>query len=294
MATVYLMNNGVAQVTFSGGAENNGDRITWSVGSNTTGSASYKCTYNCPSGSKVYGSGKRTGSGTVYDASFVVGSNSYTISDSFSKFYSASGSTSIGYSFYCNGWKSGGASVQIWGSTIYVSYSSTYTITVLAGTGISSVSGGGTVTEGSSKTINATVSAGYTWYRWQYTSGGSAYSTSQSVSVKPTSNISLTAVATPNTYYIKYNANGGTGSMSNTTCSYGTYYTLRANTFTKDKYIFAGWATSASGAKIYDDQQQVRNLTTTNGGTYNLYAVWEKDPNAVFVNTTKVYNNGWK
>jgi hypothetical protein len=48
-----------------------------------------------------------------------------------------------------------------------------YTLTVRAGTGISTVSGGGTVNKGTSKQITATVATGYTWSKWEYTSDGS-------------------------------------------------------------------------------------------------------------------------
>ena len=44
-----------------------------------------------------------------------------------------------------------------------------------------------------------------------------------------------------NTYTIKYDANGGSGTMSNTTCTYGSNCTLRTNAFTKTGYTFAGW-----------------------------------------------------
>ena len=256
MATVYLIQNSVAQVTFSNSSLNNGSRIKWSVGSNTTGSADYKCTYNCPSGSTVYGSGKRSGSGSNYDAWFEVGSNSYFIPvGSFSKSYPASDNTSIGFSLYCNGWSTGGegAAVRIESATIYVSYTSTYTLTVRAGTGISAVSGGGTYNQGTSKQITATVATGYKWSKWQYTSGGSQYSTTQNPTITVNSNLDLTAVATPITYTIAYNSNGGTGTMSSTSATYDVYATLRNNTFTKSKYIFKGWATSASGSKTYDN-----------------------------------------
>ena len=296
MATVYLMQNGAAKVTFSNSSLNDGSRIKWSVGSNTTGSADYKYTYSCPSGSTVYGSAtKKTGSGTVWDAYFQVGSNSYAVpTGSFSKSYPASGSTSIGFNLYCNGWNTGGASVRVWGATIYVSYTSTYTLTVRAGTGISAVSGGGTYNDGTSKQITATVKTGYKWSKWTNTSGGTQYSTTQNPTITVKSNLDLTAVATPITYTIAYNSNGGTGTMSSTSATYDAYATLRNNTFTKSKYIFKGWATSASGSKTYDNQQQVKNLSSTQGATITLYAVWELDPNQVFVNSTKVYSNGWK
>lgn len=78
-----------------------------------------------------------------------------------------------------------------------------------------------------------------------------------------------------NTYSIKFNANGGTGTMANESMTYGTAKALTANTFTREGYRFLGWATSASGSVVYTDGQSVNNLTTTNEGTVNLYAVWQ-------------------
>lgn len=77
-----------------------------------------------------------------------------------------------------------------------------------------------------------------------------------------------------NTYTVKYNANGGSGSMSNTNATYNTAFNLRSNSFTRTGYSFGGWATSASGGAAYSNGQSVNNLTTTNEGTVNLYAVW--------------------
>ena len=76
-------------------------------------------------------------------------------------------------------------------------------------------------------------------------------------------------------YSVKFNANGGTGTMSNESFAYGTAKALTANAFTRTGYTFQGWATSASGSKIYNDKQSVSNLTTTSGAVVNLYAVWK-------------------
>lgn len=302
MATTYLMSNGTTYVTFTptGGVGNNGN-IYLSCGyEQVITGASYKCTYNCPNGSSVSctSSGK-WGWGTVWDCRFQVGDQTYEIgTSSFTKSFPASGYTSIGFGLNINSWNSyeGSAYVRVNSPSIYVTYTSTYTLTVRAGTGISGVSGGGTYNEGTSKQITATVATGYTWSKWVYTSGGSQYTTTQNPTLTVNSNIDLTAQATANTFYIAYNNNGGSGSMSSTTATYGTYVTLRANTFTKDKYIFKGWATSANGSKVYDNQQQIlaSSIYTSSGATVTLYAVWEKDPNAVFVNSTKVYTSGWK
>jgi uncharacterized repeat protein (TIGR02543 family) len=77
-------------------------------------------------------------------------------------------------------------------------------------------------------------------------------------------------------YTVKFNANGGTGTMANESFVYGTAKALTLNTFTRTGYIFIGWAKSASATTTaYDDGQSVKNLTTTSGGTVNLYAVWQ-------------------
>lgn len=89
-----------------------------------------------------------------------------------------------------------------------------------------------------------------------------------------------------NTYKVKYNANGGSGSMSDTSATYGTSFKLRTNTFTRTGYTFAGWATSSGGSVAYSDGASVNNLTTTNGGTVNLYAKWN-------VNSYYLDLNGW-
>lgn len=76
-------------------------------------------------------------------------------------------------------------------------------------------------------------------------------------------------------YSVKFNANGGTGSMANESFIYGTAKALTANAFTRTGYTFQGWATSANGAKVYNDKQSVSNLTETSGAVVNLYAVWK-------------------
>ena len=76
-------------------------------------------------------------------------------------------------------------------------------------------------------------------------------------------------------YTVKFNANGGTGSMANQSFTYGTAKALTANAFTRTGYVFQGWATSASGGKVYNDKQSVKDLTTTSGAAVNLYAVWK-------------------
>lgn len=83
-----------------------------------------------------------------------------------------------------------------------------------------------------------------------------------------------------NTYKVRYNKNGGTGTMSAQSMKYGTSYKLRANAFKKKGYTFAGWAASKNGKAVYKNKATVKNLTRKNGGTKTLYAVWKKSKSA--------------
>lgn len=89
-----------------------------------------------------------------------------------------------------------------------------------------------------------------------------------------TSNMTLYAGWEPITYYIVFNANGGSGSMTKITCQYDTEYTLTANTFSRTYYLFKGWSTTSGGTVKYNNSAKVSNLTTTHGETVTLYAVW--------------------
>ncbi len=83
------------------------------------------------------------------------------------------------------------------------------------------------------------------------------------------------------TYTIVYNANGGSGTMSNSTHTYDVAKNLNANKFTRTGYTFLGWATSSTATKAtYTDKQSVKNLTSTDGATVTLYAVWQKNNSA--------------
>ena len=77
-----------------------------------------------------------------------------------------------------------------------------------------------------------------------------------------------------NTYKVSYDANGGSGSMDATTCTYGSNCTLRGNTFTKTGYTFNGWTTSSGSTNVeYYDERTLSPYLSTNNMT--LYAVWQ-------------------
>ena len=81
-----------------------------------------------------------------------------------------------------------------------------------------------------------------------------------------------------NKYIVKFNANGGTGTMLDQEFTYDEEKKLTKNTFTRTNALFVGWATSEENAKnggvAYTNGESVSNLTTTKDGVVNLYAVW--------------------
>lgn len=76
-------------------------------------------------------------------------------------------------------------------------------------------------------------------------------------------------------YKVKFNSNGGTGTMSDMNFVYGTAQSLTNNTFTRTNFVFDSWNTEPDGSgTTYTDGQQVNNLTTIDGDEITLYAQW--------------------
>jgi len=88
--------------------------------------------------------------------------------------------------------------------------------------------------------------------------------------------LDLTVTVVPITYTVSFqkNNNDATGTMDAQTHTYDAELALTANSFEYTGYAFAGWATTADGEKAYDDQQSVRNLSTTKGANVELFAKW--------------------
>lgn len=91
-----------------------------------------------------------------------------------------------------------------------------------------------------------------------------------------TGDITLYAGFRAHTYTIKFNANSGSGEIANLAMTYDQAKALTSNSFSKDHYIFKGWATSANGDVVYSNSQSVKNLTATDGAVIELFAIWER------------------
>ena len=80
-------------------------------------------------------------------------------------------------------------------------------------------------------------------------------------------------------YEVAFNANGGTGTMSNQQFTVGTAQTLTANAYTYADHYFDGWNTAADGSGTpYTDEELISaDLTNIGGSTVTLYAQWEEE-----------------
>ena len=67
-------------------------------------------------------------------------------------------------------------------------------------------------------------------------------------------------------FAVAYNANGGEGTMAASTHTSGAASALTQNTFTKDGYDFAGWATTPGGNVVYADQAEIAEAVPALGG----------------------------
>ncbi|MBE6677609.1 MAG: hypothetical protein E7597_02310 [Ruminococcaceae bacterium] len=110
------------------------------------------------------------------------------------------------------------------------------------------------------------------------------------------------------TFYIQYDANGGTGTMADTKVVYGTSTAIRTNTFTRAGYVFSGWTayrrnkaqwcyktinastisdewltvaddSSAMIRKTYPDGASVSKTTSVDRDIVTFYAAWTRVAN---------------
>ncbi len=132
---------------------------------------------------------------------------------------------------------------------------------------------------GTEKTLPTNVTkSGYTFEGWYDNSACTGTAVTKIASTE-TGNKTYWAKWTanaPTTYTVVYNANGGNGSMSNTTHTPGVASKLRKNTFTKVGYRFIGWTWEEfknSVSADFADEALVTDLGET-GQTITLYAVW--------------------
>ena len=131
--------------------------------------------------------------------------------------------------------------------------------------------------ETESFTLNNPTKTGYIFSGWTGSNGTTAQTT-VTVAKGSTGDKNFTANWTPITYTVKYDGNGATsGSTADSTHKYDEAKALTSNGYTKTGYEFLGWSTDKNATTAtYTNMQSVTNLTTENGATIQLYAVWKQ------------------
>ena len=178
-----------------------------------------------------------------------------------------------------------------------------WNVTLHAGAGIDSVSGGGSHAYNESVTISAAVKKGYSWDKWT----GYAETSSNSYRFNmPASDVSFTANAVPNKYTVTFDANGGNcvnasgQAVQSITVTYGSadYSDISGNVkVSRSGYIFAGWTSNAAGSwgAVWNENGHAvdgaywnisgNTATWSHAGSITVYAAW-KDATPPAVNVS--------
>ena len=132
--------------------------------------------------------------------------------------------------------------------------------------------------ESANFTLTNPTRTGYIFAGWTGT-GLSAATQTVTVATGSYGNRAYTATWTPIHYTMKFDANEGTGSMTDQLYTYDVEMALKANAFTRSGYNFKNWNTKADGSgTTYTNQQSLLNLTATDGASFTLYAQWQIIP----------------
>ena len=136
---------------------------------------------------------------------------------------------------------------------------------------------------GTEVTITANTVPGYTFSSWNNgeIDNPATFAIDENLNIAPIYNA--------NTYYVVFNNNTGSGSMSDQQMTYDADEVLKKCTFTKVGYSFDGWNTKADGTGTnYADEATVKNLAES--GNVILYAKWKANTDTSYKVITKKQN----
>lgn len=248
--------------------------------------ATYKITFN-PNGGELKNPGGNLNNGT--------NTNSVTVTYTLSSYWAMSGDipTRTGYTF--KGWytsPSGGTQVydaeghctnegtywsdQRWvyrgNVTLYAQWTPyTYSVSYNANGG-SGTPGTQTKTHDKDLTLSNTrpTRTGYTFASWNTRSDGSGTTYYPGGTFKANGSTTLYAIWSANTYYVTFDANGGTGEPGMQFKTHGSSIKLTDAVPTRTGYTFARWNTKSDGTGVnyYPKSEYTENADVT------LYAIW--------------------
>ena len=239
------------------------------------------------------------GSGTMNDQAFTYGEAKALTANTFTRegyVFLGWSTTPSGNVVYTDGQSvsnltiTNGATV-----TLYAQWTNSYTVHFDANGGTGTMADQG-IERNAATNLTActfTNSLGLIFGGWSTTANGSVeYADGASVT-------NLAAAGQTKTLYAKwiygytvhFDANGGTGTMADQGIPMNAYINLRANTFTRPGYYFAGWSTSPNGSIEYTDGEEILNLTVSSGNI-TLYAQWTEYDATITLADNGSTNNG--
>lgn len=121
---------------------------------------------------------------------------------------------------------------------------------------------------------------GYVFLGWAKTANGQVIYTDQAEiqNLTQTNNatVALYAQWQANRYQVRFDLNGGSGTVNPISAEYGKTYSLPSTAPARAGYTLSGWNTKADGKGTgYALDAQISNLTAEDGGSVTLYAVWK-------------------
>ena len=116
---------------------------------------------------------------------------------------------------------------------------------------------------------------GYTFAGW-YTGPNGTGRRVTAQSIVRAGDTGLYAKWLAHAYNVRFNANGGTGTMSNQAFEFDKPGILDSNAFVRAYHDFEGWATNATEQVRYANGATVTNLTATDGAVVDLFAKWNR------------------
>jgi len=133
---------------------------------------------------------------------------------------------------------------------------------------------------------------GYTFKGWATSSGSTTVAYNPGATYSSNAALNLYAVWEIIQYTIKYNSNGGTGSISNQTKNYGSSVTLSSGSgFSRTNYELTGWNTKSGGTGT----AYAKSGTYSANASVTLYAQWTlayTNPKISSVNVYKCDSGG--
>ena len=270
---------------YIGGVTNgNGSSGTWGNGNNWNGYATI--TYGTTQ-TIAYNKNSSTATGSMSNQTFNLGSsttqkltaNAFTNKHTITYNYNGNGqtNTTATATHAFNGWnkKSDGT-----GTSYTNQQSFTSTSTPPGGYVIGNTTTLYAQWKAATVTLPNPTRTGYKLNGWYTAATGGTKVGNGGATYTATKDITLYAQWSQDNYYVKFDANGGTGTMANETFQRDIAKALTSNAFTKANCTFVGWSRTKPATNVrvphkdYNNGQSVTNIAAS-GETITLYAVWQ-------------------